>query len=65
MTPKDKAIELVAEMIMASVGSPMVTNVQAKKLAYACTEQIIMALHEHGIREPQYWYDIQSEIEKI
>lgn len=34
-------------------------------LAYKCTEEIIGALYDEGNRQPQYWYDVQTEINNI
>lgn len=50
MDPKEKAQELL-----------LIFN-NNYKLAYACTEEIIGALYDEGIRKPQCWYDVQTEI---
>lgn len=34
-------------------------------LAYKCTEEIVMGLYDFGIREPEYWYEVQRELDKI
>lgn len=35
------------------------------KLAYSCTEECVGALYDEGIREPQYWYDVQEELDRL
>lgn len=70
-TPKDKAIDLVDRFldIYSSPdqygGADKLDKTQAIKCAYACTEEIIMRLYDEGIREPQFWYDVQDELNKL
>lgn len=35
---------------------------KSKELAYNCTEEIIGALYDVNIRQPEYWYKVQEEI---
>lgn len=48
MNPKEKAIQLIKDFGIN---------------AYLVTEEIVMGLYDEGIKEPQYWYDVQKEID--
>lgn len=55
LLPLDKALELIKIF-------------KTKELAEACTEEILNAYYDEGLRsdiDRQYWYDVQTELTKL
>ena len=70
-TPKEKATEILQrfEAIVLGEkkdGTPFtMERAEAKECAEICTEEIIGELYDRGIRETQYWYNVQDELKEL
>ena len=51
-TPQEKASSLLAKF-------------KTYEFAYLCTEEVIGGLYDEGIREPEYWYSVQKELDTL
>lgn len=73
MTPQEKALELFAEYraMLSLPYAPLgeYKDAVAKHCAMYCTEEILSALHDEGIKEEcgtrKFWYEVQAEIKKL
>jgi len=61
-TPQEEAKQLVVEFekILGGISFDNHIYNEVIKCAYLCIERIVIGLHDQGIREPQYWYDVQE-----
>jgi hypothetical protein len=67
MTPKEKALELVAKMEKPMDGVS-IFRLASKQLALISVNEVIEALHEHHWQNRliiDYWEEVKQEIEKL
>lgn len=70
-TPKEKAKELIDRFkpfvphILDGFEDIDFIKMNAKACAQVCTEEIIIELYDNGIREPQFWYEVQRELDAL
>lgn len=73
ITPKDKAVELVSNYVVETIGMPTLNNTQAKRCATIVCEEVIKQLlqktwtaeDEYEIDTYEFWKSVKAKIELI
>lgn len=69
MTPKEKAQELVYNIMFKDTSFNRVDRLVAHKIALICVDEICEAINWHEFESPnkqwEYWNNVKQEIEKL